>query len=65
MFLLIIANKQDLATINDLSEQVRGPIAESLGRLLCASLVEWFFAEKLKRGYGDVINLPRTEPKDS
>ena len=55
-FDLIIANKQDLATIMTL-EQGK-PIAESLGEIdYGASYVEWF-AEEAKRVYGDVINLP-------
>lgn len=55
-FDLIIANRQDLATIMTL-EQGK-PIAESLGEVdYGASYVEWF-AEEAKRVYGDVINLP-------
>jgi succinate-semialdehyde dehydrogenase/glutarate-semialdehyde dehydrogenase len=55
-FDLIIANKQDLATIMTL-EQGK-PMAESLGEIdYGASYVEWF-AEEAKRVYGDVINLP-------
>lgn len=55
-FDLIIANKQDLATIMTL-EQGK-PIAESLGEIdYGASYVEWF-AEEAKRVYGDIINLP-------
>lgn len=58
-FDLIIANKQDLATIMTL-EQGK-PIAESLGEVdYGASYVEWF-AEEAKRVYGDVINLPGQE----
>jgi succinate-semialdehyde dehydrogenase/glutarate-semialdehyde dehydrogenase len=55
-FDLIIANKQDLATIMTL-EQGK-PMAESLGEIdYGASYVEWF-AEEAKRVYGDVINMP-------
>lgn len=55
-FDLIIANKQDLATIMTL-EQGK-PIDEALGEVdYGASYVEWF-AEEAKRIYGDVINLP-------
>lgn len=55
-FDLIIANKQDLATLMTI-EQGK-PIAESLAEIdYGASYVEWF-AEEAKRIYGDVINLP-------
>jgi succinate-semialdehyde dehydrogenase/glutarate-semialdehyde dehydrogenase len=55
-FDLIIANKQDLATIMTL-EQGK-PMVESLGEIdYGASYVEWF-AEEAKRVYGDVITLP-------
>jgi succinate-semialdehyde dehydrogenase/glutarate-semialdehyde dehydrogenase len=55
-FDLIIANKQDLATLMTL-EQGK-PLEESLGEIdYGASYVEWF-AEEAKRIYGDVINLP-------
>jgi succinate-semialdehyde dehydrogenase/glutarate-semialdehyde dehydrogenase len=55
-FDLIVANKQDLATLMTL-EQGK-PLAESLGEInYGASYVEWF-AEEAKRIYGDVINLP-------
>jgi succinate-semialdehyde dehydrogenase/glutarate-semialdehyde dehydrogenase len=53
---LIVANKQDLATLMTL-EQGK-PIEESLSEIdYGASYVEWF-AEEAKRIYGDVINLP-------
>jgi len=55
-FDLIIANKQDLATLMTL-EQGK-PLAESLAEIdYGAAYVEWF-AEEAKRIYGDVINLP-------
>ncbi|WP_426357518.1 NAD-dependent succinate-semialdehyde dehydrogenase [Pseudocolwellia sp. HL-MZ19] len=55
-FDLIVANKQDLATIMTL-EQGK-PFDESIGEVeYGASYVEWF-AEEAKRVYGDVINLP-------
>lgn len=55
-FDLIVANKQDLATIMTL-EQGK-PLSESLGEIdYGASYVEWF-AEEAKRIYGEVINLP-------
>jgi len=55
-FDLIIANKQDLATLMTLEQGKT--IAESIGEIVYgASYVEWF-AEEAKRIYGDVINLP-------
>ncbi|MEM5550186.1 NAD-dependent succinate-semialdehyde dehydrogenase [Pseudoalteromonas neustonica] len=55
-FDLIIANKQDLATLMTLEQGKT--ISESLGEInYGASYVEWF-AEEAKRIYGDVINLP-------
>lgn len=55
-FDLIIANKQDLATLMTLEQGKT--VAESIGEIeYGASYVEWF-AEEAKRIYGDVINLP-------
>lgn len=55
-FDLIVANKQDLATLMTLEQGKT--ISESLGEIdYGASYVEWF-AEEAKRIYGDVINLP-------
>jgi len=55
-FDLILANKQDLATIMTMEQGKT--LTESLGEIdYGASYVEWF-AEEAKRIYGDVINLP-------